>query len=263
MAESRYSHRVGVRMNRVFGNGAAEWSSAFGLLASLALLAGGGLVCAQAPASTPMTEVQTASTTPADISAAVPSSPDAASSPAPSNPLAGANLRADSSAGSLFGLPQTQFPAPAPNSFQSYRGFQGRGTAFMGTGRQAGGFNGLVAGSQAGIRGTAGFGFESHGSFGTGASPNFNQMLRTSYALPFNSSIGTFKLSFRDAMGPGNHGQGTAGAMFSTTNLGNGVFFSAGTNFGKGSMAGTPPGGNMGATGPKPSRGAVALKLSF
>jgi hypothetical protein len=63
--------------------------------------------------------------------------------------------------------------------------------------------------------------------------------------------------------GGGGFGPGTPGAMFSTTNLGNGMFFSAGTNLGKGSMAGTPPGGNMGAAGPKPSRPAVALKLSF
>jgi hypothetical protein len=118
----------------------------------------------------------------------------------------------------------------------------------------------------------AGFGLQGNGSFGSGAPPNFNQLTRASFAVPFSSSVGTFKLTFRDRMVPGangtgaNFGQGTAGAMFSTTNLGNGMFFSAGTNFGKGSMAGAPPGGfgsNMGAAGPKHSGPAVTLKLSF
>jgi hypothetical protein len=81
--------------------------------------------------------------------------------------------------------------------------------------------------------------------------------------------MGTFKLGYRDVFIPGaygtgsNFGQGAPGGLFTTTNLGNGVFFSAGTNVGKRPMAGTPPGGTMGATGPKPSRPAVTLKLSF
>jgi hypothetical protein len=97
-------------------------------------------------------------------------------------------------------------------------------------------------------------------------------MMRANIAIPFASSVGSFKLTYRDMLNPGasgtggSLGQGTTGVLFTTTNLGNGVFFSAGTNVGKGSMAGTPPGGfgsNSGAAGPKPSRPAVALKLSF
>jgi hypothetical protein len=94
-------------------------------------------------------------------------------------------------------------------------------------------------------------------------------MMRAKIAPPFGSSIGTFKLGYRDVSVPGaygtgsNFGQGPSGGFFTTTNLGNGVFFSAGTNVGKGPTAWTPPGGNVGAAGPKPSKPAVALKLSF
>jgi hypothetical protein len=95
-------------------------------------------------------------------------------------------------------------------------------------------------------------------------------MMRANLALPFATSIGTFKLTYRNMLIPGVNsgggGPGTTGAMFSTTSLGNGVFFSAGTNIGKGSTAGMPPAGfgsNPGASGPKPARPAVTLKLSF
>jgi len=217
-------------MDCVFHSDAAGWSLALRLTAGAALFACVGLVCAQVPASS------------------------------------------EASCGQTFGLPQTQFPVPAADSFQSYKGFQGRGSVSMGAGWRAGGLGGSGGGGLAGIQGRAGFGIQRGGSLGAGAPPNFNQMMRANVSLPINSSIGNFKLSFRDRMGPGgsgagsNFGQGAAGTMFSTTSLGNGMFFSAGTNFGKGSMVGTPPGGfgrNSGGAGAKSPGPAVTLKLSF
>jgi len=282
MADSRYSRRVGRRMKRILCSGVAGWSSALGLAASIALLFDAGVAGAQEAASTPATASQTTSTLPADPSPPVPStdvassanpaSADAVANPAHAVPFPGSNLKPDRSDGPLFGIPQTPFPAPAANGFQTYKGFQGRGSASIGAGRQASSLNGFGDLGQVGILGTAGLGLAGRGSLGAGATPNFNQMMRASFSLPLSSSIGTFKLTFRDAMGAGGNGpggglgQGTAGGMFSTTNLGNGVFFSAGTNIGKGTMAGTPPGGfgsNSGTTGPKASRPAVTLKLSF
>jgi hypothetical protein len=193
------------------------------------------------------------------------------STPAHSISFVDANAKADGSYGFGFELLQTRFSAPAPGYFQSYRSARSGEAAFMSAGRPVGGNNRFGGGRPVGITGTAGFGFQGDSS-GPIALPNFNQMMRANIAVPFASPVGTFKLTYRNVLIPGvsgaggNSGQGTTGAMFSTTNLGNGMFFSAGTNIGRGSMAGTPPGGfgsNAGNTGPKPSRPAVTLKLSF
>jgi hypothetical protein len=264
-------------MKRAFSSCAAGWSSALRLAAGAALFAGAGLICAQTHGDSGAGSQSAGAAVPAaprfsDSSSAIPSSGSAIGKTASMVPSATANVIANSRYGTGFGLPQTQFPAPATSNFQSYRGFEGGGTAFMGAGRPASGYYRFSRASQGGIPGTAGLGFQGSGSFGSGAPPNFNQMMRANIALPFASSVGSFKLTYRDMLNPGasgtggNFGQGTTGVLFTTTNLGNGVFFSAGTNVGKGSMAGTPPGGfgsNSGATGPKPSRPAVTLKLSF
>ena len=261
-------------MNRGFCSSAAIWSSVLRLAARSALFAGAGLICAQAPAG-PAAESKTAVSgilaepSAANSSSAIPSS---SSNPAPSVPLAAANPKSGSGNGTGFGLPQTQFPAPAADSFQCYRGFQGGGTGLVSATRPAGGYSRFSGANPAGVSGTIWFGLQGGSSLKPTASPNFNQVMRANIALPFASSTGTSKLTYRDMLVPGANGTGstigqdTTGALFSTTSLGNGMFFYAGTNLGKGPMAGTPPGGfgsNSGATGPKASRPAVTLKLSF
>jgi hypothetical protein len=98
--------------------------------------------------------------------------------------------------------------------------------------------------------------------------PSLNQLMRGSYNMPLNSSTSSFKFSYQDTLRPGGNlgdlARPSASLMFSTSDLGNGVFFSAGTSYGH-SMAGTPAAGlgsNTSAEG-KHSGPALALKLSF
>jgi len=267
MEDSRYSHSVDLRVSRMFYSGAAGWSLLLRRVVSAALLASAGMIGAQPPAQVTERQTVTSATPPVPSHAVpLPALPSFVSNSELSLSLDAARFKANDGFG--FGLPQTQFPAPSPGYFQSYRGFQSVGADFIGSGRTAGRTARFGGASPVGITGTARFG--SLGSTpGPSASPNFNQMMRAKIALRFSSSIGTFKLGYRDVFVPGaygtggNFGEGSPGGFFTTTNLGNGVFFSAGTNVGKRPMAGTPPGGNIGAAGPKPSRPAVALKLSF
>ena len=109
------------------------------------------------------------------------------------------------------------------------------------------------------------------GPFGTApyALPSLNEVLRGSYNLPLNSSTSTFKLSYQDMFKPGaplsDLGRPSASAMFSTSDLGNGMFLSAGTTYGSHSMAGAPAAsiGNGAEAGSKHSGPSVAVKLSF
>jgi hypothetical protein len=55
----------------------------------------------------------------------------------------------------------------------------------------------------------------------------------------------------------GNSGTGSGSATFGTSNLGNGMFLSAGTSFGSRSTAGAVAGG------PKHSGPSVGLRLTF
>ena len=267
MGDSRYSHAVGAGMNRVFCSGVAEWSSVLRLMASAALIAGTGMICAQALTQTTEKRIVVAAI-PQVESHAVPSYvlPSFVSNSALSASLDAARFKTSDGFG--FSLPRTQFPAQSAGYFQSYRGFQSVGADFAGSDQTAGRTFRFGGSRPVGIAGKAELGFAGS-TLGTSASPNFNQMMRAKVAPPFGSSVGTFKLGYRDVSVPGaygtgsNFGQGTSGGLFTTTNLGNGVFFSAGTNVGRGPTAGTPPGGNIGAAGPKPSRPAVSLKLSF
>jgi len=92
--------------------------------------------------------------------------------------------------------------------------------------------------------------------------------LRGSFSLPSSTSLGTFRLSYQDALRPGvNFGDLTrpsTGLVFSTSDLGNGVFLSAGTGYGH-STAGAPAAslGNSTSGEPKHFGPSVALKLSF
>jgi hypothetical protein len=235
-------------MNRVNRFDAAGSSLIPWLAASMALLAGAGVVCAQAPGRTASEGRTAASAIPAIPASTVPSSTGTKSG------YAG------------FVLPQAQFPALGSINFQSFRSFQGGEIGYLGDGRRPIESGRFGSASLPGSTAISGFGLQVGGA-GPNTAPNFNQMMRANAALPFASSAGAFKLTYRNGLIPGINGgnleQETPGVIFGTTNLGNGVFFSAGTNVGRSSMAGTPPGGNAGATGPKPSRPAVALKLSF
>jgi hypothetical protein len=98
--------------------------------------------------------------------------------------------------------------------------------------------------------------------------PSFNQMMRGSYNMPLNSSTSSFKFSYQDMLRPGGNlgdlARPSASLMFSTSDLGNGMFFSAGTSYGH-SIAGAPAAGLGSNASPegKHSGPALALKLSF
>jgi hypothetical protein len=93
------------------------------------------------------------------------------------------------------------------------------------------------------------------------ALPSLNQLMRGSFNFPPAPTANTFKLSYQDT--PENLFKPTSG-LFTTTDLGNGMFFSAGTSLGH-SNAGVPAAGLSGnASGDaKHSGPALAFKLSF
>jgi len=107
------------------------------------------------------------------------------------------------------------------------------------------------------------------GPFGSApaAQPSLNQMMRRSFSLPFSSSSSSFHFSYLDTLRPGGTlgdlGHPTAAAMFTTSDLGNGVFLSAGTGYGIRSTAGAPAASLGNEGGPKHSGTAVNVKLSF
>ena len=98
--------------------------------------------------------------------------------------------------------------------------------------------------------------------------PSLNQMMRGSYMLPLNSGASRLRFNFQDQMRPGANlndlTRPTASAMFSTSDLGNGMFLSAGTSYGR-MNAGAPAAGlgsNLSGEG-KHSGPSLAIKLSF
>lgn len=99
--------------------------------------------------------------------------------------------------------------------------------------------------------------------------PAFNQLLRGKAGLRLNSNFGDLKLSRKDAARPfgslGDPGIPSASAWLTTSDLGNGVFLSAGAGSGSRSMAGAPAAtlGNGTPGGQKHSGPSLALKLSF
>jgi hypothetical protein len=114
------------------------------------------------------------------------------------------------------------------------------------------------------------YGGGANGYFGSAslALPSLNQLMRGSDNLHLNNSSSNFRLSYQDALEPGGSfsdlGRTSASAMFTSSDLGNGVFLSAGTTYGS-RMAGAPAAtiGNGSAGGPKHPGPGVALKLSF
>ena len=107
------------------------------------------------------------------------------------------------------------------------------------------------------------------GPFGSApaAPPSLNQLMRESFSLPFTSSPKNFRFTYLDTLRPGGPlgdlGRPNTSAMFTTSDLGNGVFLSAGTGYGIRSAAGAPAAAFGTEGGPKHSGTAVNLKLSF
>jgi hypothetical protein len=117
--------------------------------------------------------------------------------------------------------------------------------------RMSGGFAGSAFGGTAGIFGTA-----------PGSAPSFNQLMRGTLSMPLNSPVGAFRFSYRGRAGTGSNGTGLdfnrmiATGMYTSPDLGNGMHFSAGTNYNGHAMAGA-------AAGMKQNGPAVAIKLQF
>jgi hypothetical protein len=91
--------------------------------------------------------------------------------------------------------------------------------------------------------------------------------MRSTFTLPLTSHSGTLRFQFQNTFTPGSnlidpaHPYGSV--LFTTSDLGNGMFLSAGTSSGNHSMAGTPASPQGNGDGPKHSGPSVALKLSF
>ena len=99
--------------------------------------------------------------------------------------------------------------------------------------------------------------------------PSLNQLMRGSIDLPLTSSYGAYRLSPQDRFAPngniGDLGRPYGAAIFTSSDLGNGMFLSAGSTFGSRSTAGAPAAtlGNGQSGGARHSGPSVALKLSF
>jgi hypothetical protein len=100
------------------------------------------------------------------------------------------------------------------------------------------------------------------------AVPSFNQLLRGRYTVPLNSVNSRLQFNFQDQLHPGQNmnqlSHAVATGMFTTSDLGNGMFLSAGTSYGRigaGAPAaglGTNQSGDLKHSGP-----SLAIKLSF
>jgi len=171
---------------------------------------------------------------------------------------------------------------PGPN-FGNFSGSSGGGMGFTGTGsngtgrfgERRAGAGGMGMGGRQGASGPlfpdgGGIAGGSNSLFGPAPSamPSLNQLMRGSFNVPFSSSTSSLRFAYQDVLrlggNPGELARPSTSMMFSTSDLGNGVFFSAGTSYGR-SMAGSPAaslGSNASAAG-KHSGPSVALKLSF
>jgi hypothetical protein len=99
--------------------------------------------------------------------------------------------------------------------------------------------------------------------------PSLNQLLRGNLAMPLSSSSSAFRFSYRDAPRPGGSprepGRGSGSILFSSSDLGNGIFFSAGTGYGSRTTPEAPSSGFglTNAPSAKHSGPALNLKLTF
>jgi hypothetical protein len=161
-------------------------------------------------------------------------------------------------------------PGPNFGNFSGSSGGMGFNAGGLDGGRQGvGGFNPMGGAEMGGRRRGGGPLFPNGSSMAGGSNtlfgpipaviPSLNQSMRDSFNLPFSSSTSNLQFNYQDALRPGVLGRPSKSMMFSTSDLGNGVFFSAGTSYGR-SMGG--PGSNASAVG-RHSGPSVALKLSF
>jgi len=107
------------------------------------------------------------------------------------------------------------------------------------------------------------------GLFGVTPQPSLNQLMRASFNLPLSSASNSpFRFQYSSVLMPSGglndlaHPYGSL--LYTSSDLGNGVFLSAGTYNSGHSMAGSPavPLGS-GSGAPKHSASGVAIKLSF
>jgi hypothetical protein len=167
-------------------------------------------------------------------------------------------------------------PSQPAIGFGSFGSLAAGSIGFYGIGRQqGGGFNGLTSGGMGSPQGNLPSLFPATGTlpraqaFGTaqGIPPRFDARVAGSLTLPLNSSAGTFRMSYRDVFSGErnvtgtNFATGSGSATFGTSNLGNGMFLSAGTSYGSRSMAGSTVGNAPG--GQKHSGPSVGLRLTF
>jgi hypothetical protein len=171
---------------------------------------------------------------------------------------------------------------PIP-SFGNLGGSPGSGVGFNGAGRLGAGWQGMDGSSPFGGSGIGGRQGNRAPLFPTGSAsasdggrqfdaspfalPSLNQLMRESFNLPSGSSSSSFKFSYQDALRPygtsGDPGRPSASALFSTSDLGNGMVLSAG--YGSHPIGGAAASGlGSGATGNQKHSGpSVNLRLSF
>ncbi len=112
-------------------------------------------------------------------------------------------------------------------------------------------FQGTNASSFGPGRGSGGVGPGMNGAHGSAPGDlKLDQLTRGDLGMYLKSSVGSFRLSYRDALSARNNGmgggvgQGSAGASFNSSTFGNGMFnFSANSMLGSGSTAGSSRGG--------------------
>jgi hypothetical protein len=106
------------------------------------------------------------------------------------------------------------------------------------------------------------------GGTAAGTLPRFDARISSAFTVPLSSSVGAFSLSYRDKLGDGKNaigedsGSGSGSATFGTSNLGNGMYLSAGSSTGSRSAGGSAAGSSA-LAGQKHSGPSVGLKLSF
>jgi hypothetical protein len=180
--------------------------------------------------------------------------------------------------GTRFGRGNRSFidPSQSRASFGGFAGFTGgdlgfNGAGGFGTARQGtNGLNQFGSFNLGGHQGSPASLFPpSSGPFGATPQLPLNQLMRGSFNLPLNSPASSaFRFQYSSTLMPGGNLNDLArpygSVVFTTSDLGNGVFLSAGTSNGSHSMAGAPAAsfGND-TSAPKHSASGVAIKLSF
>jgi hypothetical protein len=104
--------------------------------------------------------------------------------------------------------------------------------------------------------------------FGATPQPSLNLLMRSTFNLPLNSSSSAFRFQYSNMLLPSANlsdlARPNGSVLFTSSDLGNGMFLSAGTYNSSHSMAGAPAASLANGTGaPKHSASGVAINLSF